>query len=257
MSQPIAEGTPEMRALEIEFEDRLDMFGKEVEAANQFYYSSMAIHHTYSVDQSVKKALDGHGLVTMTVLAGLQTSMIVTLGRIFDNESNYTIHKLLTFMREHPELFTTEALRARKVRANYPKPVDSWIDRHFSHVPTLEDFNELGRLLRPHRRMYNDKLDDIRDKWFAHREVDSLKANELFAKTDLGEVEDTLGFLLGFGSAIWQWYYNGTKPVVSRDFDATERDHPLSARFSMRHQQRTAVEMEMFLKLLSPNTSHQ
>jgi hypothetical protein len=248
MDQPVAEASPEMRALEAEFEERIEMFSKEVEAVNQFYYSSMAIHHTYSVEHSVKKTLDGLGLVTLTVLAGLQTSLVVTLGRIFDDKSKYTIHKLLKFMREHPELFSTEALRARKARWSRPAPVNSWIHTCVSHAPTLEDFNELGKMVSPHRKMYDEKIDAIRDKWFAHREVHSLQANELFAKTELGEVEDTLSFLLGFGNAIWQWYYNGSKPILVKDFDTTERNHPLASRISFKHQQRVADETERLLR---------
>lgn len=257
MTRVLSEASPEQLIVENEFEERLNMFTSEVESANQFYYASMAIHHTYSIDQEVKKTLDEFRLVTLTMLGSLQTSLLVTFGRIFDDESKYTVHKLLQFMRKHQEMFTTEALHARKARLAKPASVEAWIDQFQSYPPSEEVFTEFGRLLRPHRKMYESKLSGIRDKWIAHRELNGFEANNLFGKTQMVEVEDALSFLLGLGLGLWQWFYNGTKPSVVQDLEGYERTHPLEPKFSMRHQKKTAEQMESFLRRLNQGNLEQ
>lgn len=257
MTSPIAAIPLERLAIEKEFKEHLDMFTSEVESVNQFYYASMAIQHAYSVDLEIRGILDEFRLVTLTMLGSLQTSLLVTLGRIFDDESKYSIHKLIQFMREHPWMFSTDALRARKLRIAHPSPVDTWIDTIDSYPCTNEVFPELSRLVRPHRKMYESKLSHIRDKWVAHREFNGFQANQMFGQTQLEEVENALGFLLGFGLGIWQWYHNGHKPEIVQDLDNYERRHPLEPRFSMRHQKETAEQMTGLLKRLSKNSAAQ
>src|SRR5438552_14088519 len=78
--QPMADASAE-------FEQELEVLRTEAEAAAQFFYSYLTIHAVAGDHRSVYRLLNGSALFWNTILAGLQTSTFIVLGRILDQSS--------------------------------------------------------------------------------------------------------------------------------------------------------------------------
>ena len=245
----------EKTAFEREFEDRLQMFCEEVEAANQYFFAFVTWHSEYAARDEVRALFDSHSLMTKTVLSGLQASMFLAIARVFDKRSAHSINTLLKFAQDHIDLFSFDALRARKMRG--APNAEEWIDDFMGNVsqPEDKDFKELGKRLRPYRRIYDRKLDAIRNRWFAHREVGRREANLLFANTTMEDFDATLGFLVALHEALWGCYNNGRPLIVDivHTSPAEGRPHDWAPQGRFEVQWRITKEARGFLtNLASP-----
>ncbi|AIF47921.1 hypothetical protein [Dyella japonica] len=235
--------------LEREFENRLQVFCDEVEAANQYFFAFMTLHAEYAQRAEVRTLFDNHDLVTRTLLSSLQAALFLALGRIFDDRSRHTIHSLLKCANENRRLFSHIALRARKERAaaNWAEWIEAFMEG--KHEPTDQHFRELRKQIKPHRQVYAEKLDAIRDKWFAHRDSDKDEANKLFAVTSIDQIEKLLGFLIAFHQALWKAYHDGEPLVVDQSYkNPTEaRTHLWAPQGDFTIQKRITKQTKEFL----------
>jgi hypothetical protein len=174
-----------------EFERQLEIFRREAEGGAQFLYAYLAIHAVGGDSKAVFKTLRSAPLFWNTTLAALQLGAFITLGRIFDQDSAHNIGKLLRLAQDHPEIFTK------------------------AYKPKATDFRRLRAFVRRRRSIYEARYRDLRHKVFAHKEIaDSAAVEDLFARTNIRELQMLFRFLSALYEALWQLFFNGRKPAL-------------------------------------------
>jgi len=74
-----------------QFENELEVFRKEAEAASQFFYGYLAIHEVAKHNRAVLRFLNTNALLWNTVAGALQMSALIALHRVF---IGVTIHMI-------------------------------------------------------------------------------------------------------------------------------------------------------------------
>ncbi|MFM2381331.1 MAG: hypothetical protein RLZZ76_98, partial [Candidatus Parcubacteria bacterium] len=74
---------------EKEFEKKLNILKNEVDAVMYHLYTELAIHAIATKDKQVLSKLNLTPIFWNTTLNSLQTSIFITLGRIFDPEPSH------------------------------------------------------------------------------------------------------------------------------------------------------------------------
>ncbi|HWW17189.1 MAG TPA: hypothetical protein VNY81_01110 [Candidatus Saccharimonadales bacterium] len=204
-----------MTTLEAQFERELEIFRTEAEGCTQFFYAYLAVHAAAARRKAVHRLLNEAPLFWNTCLAALQAASFMTLGRIFDNDSDHNLSKLLRTTRDHPEIFSKAALGRRK-QGNSPEP-PTWLAEYLrdSYEPTARDFRRIRAHVQKRRKIYESNYRDIRHKWFAHKVVsDQTETAALFSKTNIRELQQLLAFLRSLYEGLWQLFFNGRKPIL-------------------------------------------
>lgn len=198
-----------------EFIRELEVFGTEAEGATRFFYTWRAIHAVLSDNERILEVLNENAPFWHTVLHGLLTASLVTLGRVFDQDkkSKHNIDRLLRTAQTNLGLFSKEALAERKRQLS--PGADSWLAGYLKrvYVPTDNDFRRLRRYVAIRRRIYEEKYRPLRNEVFAHRGVSGqTEIDALFAKTKNRELQQLIVFLNRLYDALWGLLYNGQKP---------------------------------------------
>lgn len=243
-----------MKSQDIIFEDELEVFRKEAEAGIQFLYAYLAVHAVAADHKAVRHLLNQAPLFWNTSLGALQTAAFIALGRVFDQNSAHNLDVLIRMAQNHGEIFSKAALGRRKQGTN-PAPPE-WLDDYMRDVyePTPEDFRRLRAHIHRWRKIYANNCRDIRHKLLAHKEVsEQAQTDELFAKTNVKELQRMSVFLGSFHDALWQLFYNGRKPVLRpRRYSLDRmRDKPLPRGWIKTVQERIVHEVQQFLMAAS------
>jgi len=220
----------------VDFEVQLELFRTEAESAIQFFYAWSAVNAVAARDKTVFRLLNQAPLFWNTSLGALQTSALVALGRVFDPDpKNHSVTRLVALAHANPDIFSKHSLADRKRKGN--ENAHEWLPDYLKsvYVPNSEDFRRLKRHLSDRRKIYETNYRPLRHKVFAHRGVATrVEVAELFAKTNVKEMQKLLVFLGRFHEVLWQLYFNGRKPTLS------------PARFSVKR----------ILEQPSPNSKH-
>lgn len=232
------------------FNRELEIFRTEEESGTQFFYAHLAIHAVSSDDRLVHTLLNTAPLFWNTCAGALQTAAFIALGRVFDQHSAHNIDSLLRIAQKNLDIFSKTALGRRKQGNNSQRP--EWLDEYLaaSYEPTAEDFRRLRAHVRRRRQIYERHYQQVRHKWFAHKEIaDSVEAAILFGKGTIRELQQLFVFLGSLHEALWQLYYNGRRPVLRAvRYSVTRmRDVP-SPRYGRALQEQILNETEEFLK---------
>lgn len=199
------------------FTHELEVFRTEIESAIQFFYADLTMNGVLAKDKYKLAIVNRTPLFWVTTSGALHTSFFITLGRIFDQDSNHNVDKILRIAQTHTVIFSKEALERRK-RAGSVNAAE-WIDEYMKdvYIPTASDFRRLRKYVAKYRKIYENVYKDIRRKVIAHKELsnrDDIQA--LYAKTNISEMQRLLVFLNQLYQALWQLYHNGNKPVLRR-----------------------------------------
>jgi hypothetical protein len=233
-----------------EFEQELEVLRTEAEAGAQFFYSYLTIHAVAGDNRPVYRLLNGSALFWNTVLASLQTSTFIVLGRILDQNSAHNVDRVLKMAQSRLDIFSKAALGRRK-QGNLKTPPD-WLPKYLegAYVPEAKDFRRLRAYVNKQRRIYNDKYRDLRRKVFAHKELtDPTAVSALFARTNIRELQRLLVFFSRLYDSLWQLFFNGKKPTLRpRRYSLTRiRDRPSPPEIGRSVHERITHEGERFL----------
>jgi hypothetical protein len=236
------------------FAIELEVFRKEADSAIQFFYSYLSVNALAIKHKEVHHLLDTAPLFWNTTLAALQASTFIVLGRVFEKErkSTHNIHKLLQIAESNRDIFSVDSFAERRRRGS--SNADEWLGEYLNHVyvPTDKDFIRLKGYVAKRRKIYRHNYRDIRNKFFAHKEI-SAEGDVLFLfeKTNIGELQKLLIFLIQLHETLWQLYHNGRKPIfqpirysvksILEQPSPDHRNHALPERISH--------EIESFLKV--------
>lgn len=204
---------PNPRTASGRFQAELEHFRKQAEGAVQLLAQYLAVHHYAARDANVHRALNTWPLHWNTTLAALQQSAIITLGRIFDQDSEHNVDRLIGLAQDCPAIFSREKLGQRK-QGNASQPPD-WLPAYLAdaYEPSAKDFREMRKAVGQHRKIYERAYRPLRNSFLAHSEViEPAEVEALFAETNIGELHDLLDFLCGLHDALWELYFNGIKP---------------------------------------------
>jgi len=200
---------------EVQFERELEIFRTEAEGGTQFLYAYLAVHAAAARRKAVHRLLNDAPLFWNTCLAALQTASFMALGRIFDNDSDHNLSKLLRITQDHPEIFSKVALGRRKQGSNLEPP--TWLAPYLedAYEPTARDFRHIRAHVKKRRKIYEANYRDIRHRWFAHKAVsDQTEIAALFGKTNTRELQQLFAFLCWLYEVLWELFFNGNKPVL-------------------------------------------
>ena len=202
------------------FEDELEILRTEAESAAQYLYAYLAIHEVAAQHTEVENLLNTALLFWNTTLGALQTSAFIALGRVFDDDKgSHGVARLLRLAIASPQIFTRDALAARKQGNRPTKP--EWLDGFMSttYEPLPSDFEFLQQKVSENKAVYEEKYKPIRNKVFAHKDIKgNAKVHALFAQTNISELQTVTLFLQSLHNALRELFDDGFKPVL--------REHP-------------------------------
>lgn len=233
------------------FRHELEVFRTEEEAGTQFFYSYLAVHSVAYENEGVHALLNTAPLFWNTCMGALQTAAFIALGRVFDQDSTHNLDAVLRIAQDNPQIFSKAALGRRKQGNSADRP--DWLDEYLrdAYEPTPTDFRRLRSHVKRRRRIYASNYRDVRNKFFAHKEVVAGQAETavLFGKGTNRELQQLFAFLGSLHEALWQLFYNGRKPVLRplRYSVKRMRDLPSEAPRSGAVQERILHEAEQFL----------
>ena len=236
------------------FERELEIFRTEAEAGTQFLSAYLAVHAVASKHKAVHRLLNEAPLFWNTCLAGLQAASFMALGRIFDNDSNHNLGKLLRITQAHPEIFSKAALGRRKQGDSSEPP--AWLPEYLrdSYEPTTRDFRRIRAHARKRRKIYEKNYRDIRHKWFAHKVVsEQTEIRALFSNASTRELQQLFAFLSWLYETLWELFFNGRKVVLRPLRYSVKRilGSPLPNRQPRGVHEKITHEAEQFLRAAS------
>ena len=200
-----------MKQIETEFEMRLDGVMKDARAAAGFIYTELTLNHQAGLDGSLHTAINRHAGFWRVVASSLQSSGLISLGRIYDDSTKtFTVHRLIDYAEKNPGIFSHQAFIKRKsdagialatatnmvqgVKPFSPADLKTWREQYFEM-----------------KKIWDDELQLIRHKVFAHaHRVSPEDINEMFAKTNVERLESITVYPLGLTHVLWQLYINAT-----------------------------------------------
>ena len=185
----------------------------EIHASADSFYTWKAINERAANDPEVLLQIHRNPAFWNTVLYGLQTTFIITIGRIFDsNTKSNSIKNLLSEMVAHPEYFSKTALERRKLTQNKGGS-PSWLPVYMRDAwePSKADLEQISNAMQQTFDKYKRIYKPIRDKIFAHRDI-GVDVQALLGVTLISEVEAILYDVRDTLEAISSIYMNGLKP---------------------------------------------
>lgn len=242
-----------MASIEDKFIAELEVFRGEANASLQFHYALSALRIRLSEDKKFRMSMNEASLTWRTVMGGLQTSLFIVLGRVFDHKAKHNVYKVLS-LAEHgcDEIFSKEALarRKRKLSAN----ADEWLEGYLKevYVPKEEDFVRLRKLVEKRNAIYDNRYRRIRNKVFAHKEATApADVEKLFKKTNLRELELLCVFLKKLHLTFQELTINGKKPILrpsTYSIREIRRTKKIDSYVSLEPHERVALEVFHKLK---------
>jgi hypothetical protein len=199
-----------------DFSAQLERLLDEADGASQFLYAYLTLHDTAARRRAVRRRFQQHPLLWNTMLASLQLSTFIVLGRIFDQDpkSKFNVDRLLRVAQTNPDLFSRGELLARKLSVTRLSASELEPLITGAHEPTADDFRRLRKHVARHRKIYDQNYRPIRNLVLAHSGADRSDTNALFSKTRVREVELVIAFLRKLHRALLGLFDNGLKPTL-------------------------------------------
>lgn len=197
------------------FEQRLEHLRNEVNQLSAYVYSENAVQHAASKSKTLLGRLNVTAQFWLSYKAACETASFITLGRLFDRGSYYSVMRLVDQFEESLPLFQRPALEARKMKGQATRP--EWLDEYLdsAHYPTLADVARIRRGVATYERLYTAKFKKARNKFYAHRDsLDSGRNNKLFQDATYRDLWRLTTFLIVLYDALWNQLENGRKILL-------------------------------------------
>ena len=204
-----------MKQYEQQFDGHLTALKNNGRAASIFVYTEITLHHFFGGDTDLFDRVNEHAGFWNGVLAALQTSGFIALGRMYDQDGGaHTIHALLRFIEDFTGLFRPVALELRRQAAGMTAEdarsfaEGTWTLKTSDLPPIRDEFEHF-------RQLYKANVEPIRHKVFAHAgRINRQELSELFTKVFLRDLERMVVFPLRLERALFGLYANGRAPTL-------------------------------------------
>ena len=178
-----------------------------------------------STDEILLKAFNQTPLSWGIVRHSLSVNMFLTLGRIFDIDSDaFSVDELLKCCIEEISIFSRAEMRHRLSavsKAGKTESLNKFLDRIYE--PSKTDFQRLRGEVSKHRKTFDSIYRPIRHKVLAHKEKCILgREDELWSRTSIDQVKEIIWFLYDLEDSLFQCYHNGKKPELTGKEPDTE-----------------------------------
>ena len=203
---------------ELEFWADIQLVSTEIEDAITIFHTSEEINLLAVHDGEILRLLNEDALFWKVQTYSLQTSLFMILGRIFDSAQDArSIHKVVSTVVGQHQLFSKQALAARKTKEGFPPDgLDQFIAAAWAPSSAAE-LRFLKKGLAKHNGRFEEVYRPIRNKIFAHRLLSNDQAAfQLFRVTSRVEVAEILDFLHDLIDAIQDLYLNGNQPELDK-----------------------------------------
>ncbi len=148
-----------------------------------------------TAEKDLLKALNRTPLSWILIRHSLQVTLFITLGRIFDLDSDaFSVDDLLKCCIENIDIFSLENLRERKLEGQIGREPE-WLQEYIqkAYCPNEGDFQQLRGETTKHRKVFEAIYKPIRHKLIAHTDKEYMnKADKLWAETNIGELENII-----------------------------------------------------------------
>ena len=187
-------------------------FGVDVNIAITAFYTWRSINILAGENKDILKGLNKNALSWNIITHSLQNTFFIAMGRIFDTDHEaFSVHRVIRMFINKHEQFNKDHLRERKlthVSESNPVWLENYIDDAF--VPSEIDLTKFRGEIAKRQRIYEDVYRPIRNNIIAHKDASFVgKSEELFNKTNIGEIEGMLKFLYQFDQVFFQLIHNG------------------------------------------------
>jgi hypothetical protein len=202
-----------MSPREIEFENRLDVFGSDARGCAAFAYTELTFRRLLDTDRELARQLDANRAFWRTMRVALRTALSAALSRVYDETRNSnSAGQFLRFVEHHLELFSVPSLIARRSAAG------TWRESSSHRVAAFEprpgDLARLFAELDRQRRFYRRIVQPVRP-----RTLESLGTAESMSEP---AAEELYGpefgafavFPLRLHRALQGLYHEGRAPVL-------------------------------------------
>jgi hypothetical protein len=197
--------------------EELEIYRQEVAQSAQFLYAYLSIH-ALGADQDIRRGLNAAALFWNTILGALQTSIFITLGRVFDANNQHGPVALVRTLRRAQTAFSRASLKARKEKifGNDSAGLEEYLADIF--VPGEKEFGRLDRLADGYTQQFNSTVyRELRSKVFAHKVyTDNEKVADLFSETNIDDLQRMANFLYRLHDAVRNAYDNGARLRLRR-----------------------------------------
>lgn len=203
-----------MSPSEIEFENRLDIFGADARACAAVAYTELTLRHELRYRDLARPML-AHRAFWRQMRAALRMSLFTTLARIYDESRNSnSAGQFLRFCERHLELFSPTSRIARQTAAGIPPELAAQHARAaFEPKPGAFAalFAELDRMRHFYDRTVQPAQARLSRVGYAADPIDTADPDELGGQ-DFGELAV---FPLRVHRALASLYRDGTAPVLA------------------------------------------
>jgi hypothetical protein len=200
---------------EAEFESEMKIFSDEVLFASDVFYLDNELNEVAKNDYRLLEALNLDAFFWHTHRESMQTTLFITLGRIFDRSKNtHSVHRIVRAVIGNPGLFEKSSILDRKRKLGVREEIVQ------AFAPSIWTFDAsevttVKSLLDEADEKFK-VYDQIRNKFYAHRSIAGPSVlYELFELTNKNELEEILKLLKLFDQAVQNLYWNGAKPDLS------------------------------------------
>ena len=200
-------------APEAQFQKILDDLYNNATACVRYAYTHLAIDATTAPE--LRAYLNAHADFWNTVRGGLQASMIVALGRLYDKKNQtLTVDFVLRHAERHPGIFSKPSLRQRKIVSGLNEhDATNFVANRFE--PDRSSFEQLRAELNQMRALYSVTVGPVRHNIFAHAGNLTIEQREaLFTKVLIRDLERLVVFPWLLWEALWGLFHNGVKPEL-------------------------------------------
>jgi hypothetical protein len=206
---------------EAEYWRDYDIIRNEANAAMVSCYTHRAINHIAATEPEIAAKMNYNADFWRITSFSLQTTMFIVLARILDSDGSvHSIHKVLSATTAHPEFFSREALRERKLNIPGAKWNPGQLEEYVRDVaePTREELRRLKKALAPHKAKFDEICKPLRDQIFAHTIAkDEVLIADLFSKALKSDIDQILCFLHSLIEAIKYLALNAMPPELGGD----------------------------------------
>lgn len=161
-------------------EEYFKQFCKETSITRSTFYFWKVINNLAAEDNEILRALNQNALFWNVTMHSLQCVFFISLGRIFDTDSEaFSIHKLLKKCIENIKVFSKDNLRQRKINLGAkPDSIDDFMKNIYE--PDEMDFQYLRGEVSKKYKEYEQIYKPIRHKVFAHTDLKAIRDKQDF-----------------------------------------------------------------------------
>ena len=247
-----------MKNFESELEKRLDGVIRDARASAVFVYTELTIHQQAGLDRTLFETINRHAGFWNVIFGSLQSSGIIALGRMYDDDAQtLSLPKLMEYVETHPGIFSHSAFQARKINSGMsPAMAAGMVENEppfqLAHLKPLRDeFNAM-------KKIWDNEFKQIRHEVFAHAgRLTQQEIEQLFSKTLVEKLEKLTVLPLRLTTSLWELYTNArpisTFPVATSVNDVLAKV-PGKVYSNLEHEHAAKTTVEFLKSLTAPHS---